>query len=116
MKTSTNSSQSKSSKSLTFVKNCSREGPGLLETFANERDIPFQIIDLETGVSLPDSAQCSAVVILGGPASANDQSPVILSELNFARELLDKGIPVLGICLGLQILAKAGFVFLFTTT
>lgn len=93
--------------SLTFIKNCSREGPGALEIFAQERGVPYELRDLEAGEALPDPAACRAVVILGGPASANDQSPTMLAELDFARALLAAGVPTLGVCLGLQVLCKA---------
>lgn len=107
MKTTANSSESIPLPCLTFVKNCGRESPGLLETIATERNTPFRIIDLEAGDALPESSSCSAVVLLGGPASANDQSARIIAELEFVADLFKQNIPVLGICLGLQILAKA---------
>jgi GMP synthase-like glutamine amidotransferase len=90
-----------------FVKNCSIEGPGLFEQILNSRQIPYGIVDLEAGQELPPLKNLKAVVVLGGPASANGDSPAIQAELAFLRGLLEAEVPVLGICLGLQLLVKA---------
>jgi GMP synthase-like glutamine amidotransferase len=49
----------------------------------------------------------SAVIILGAPESANDDLPYLKDEMKLIRESVDKEIPVLGICLGSQLIAKA---------
>jgi len=48
-----------------------------------------------------------AVIILGAPESANDYLPYLKDELVLIQESAKKGIPVLGICLGSQLIAKA---------
>ncbi|MDE1816532.1 MAG: gamma-glutamyl-gamma-aminobutyrate hydrolase family protein [Thaumarchaeota archaeon] len=48
-----------------------------------------------------------AVIILGAPESANDDLPYLKNELVLIRESVKKNIPVLGICLGSQLIAKA---------
>jgi GMP synthase-like glutamine amidotransferase len=47
------------------------------------------------------------IVILGAPESANDDLPYLKEELSLIRDAVDKNIPVLGICLGSQLIAKA---------
>jgi GMP synthase-like glutamine amidotransferase len=49
----------------------------------------------------------SAVIILGAPESANDDLPYLKNEMNLIREYVEKDIPLLGICLGSQLIAKA---------
>jgi len=49
----------------------------------------------------------SAILILGAPESANDDLPYLKSEIELIREAVRKDIPVLGICLGSQLIAKA---------
>ena len=49
------------------------------------------------------SFQCA--IILGGPMSAND--PEMIAELCFIEKALRDGLPLLGICLGAQLIAKA---------
>lgn len=47
------------------------------------------------------------VVILGAPESANDDLLYLKEELRLIRDAVDNNIPVLGICLGSQLIAKA---------
>jgi GMP synthase-like glutamine amidotransferase len=49
----------------------------------------------------------SASVILGAPESANDDLAYLKNEMNLIREYVKKDIPILGICLGSQLIAKA---------
>jgi len=49
----------------------------------------------------------SLVVILGAPESANDNLPYLEAEQKLIKKSVDMGIPVLGICLGSQLIAKS---------
>jgi len=49
----------------------------------------------------------SVVIILGAPESANDDLPYLKNEMNLIQECVEKDTPVLGICLGSQLIAKA---------
>ncbi len=59
--------------------------------------------------SLPPQADLDLVVSMGGPMSVNDEAafPWLRFEKQFVREAVEKNIPVLGICLGAQIIAGA---------
>ena len=94
-------------KKILIVKNITREGPGLLEELLREKGIKYKIIDLNKEESFPAPKNYSAVVVLGGPDSANDENEKILNELTRIREVVAERIPYLGICLGLQTLVKA---------
>lgn len=50
---------------------------------------------------------CSAVIILGAPESANDDLTYLKEEMSLIRESVEKETPLLGICLGSQLIAKA---------
>ena len=58
---------------------------------------------------LPDVDAIDLLVIMGGPMSVNDEDtwPWLISEKRFVREFIDSGKPVLGICLGAQLIASA---------
>ena len=49
----------------------------------------------------------SAVIILGAPESANDDLLYLKNEMELIRKYTEKNIPILGICLGSQLIAKA---------
>jgi len=94
-------------KEILIVKNITREGPGLLQTELKERDIGHTIADLAQGENFPLIENYGAVVVLGGPDSANDVNEKMENELARIRDVITANIPYLGICLGLQTLVKA---------
>ncbi len=61
------------------------------------------------GDSLPALEQVDALIVMGGPMSVNDEEkyPWLISEKHFIREAIRQNIPVLGICLGAQLIASA---------
>ena len=94
-------------KEILIIQNIAREGSGLLGEIIAESGIRNRVIDLSLGEKLPPAEGFAAVIVLGGPDSANDASPKMINELNFIKEILSAKIPYLGICLGLQTLVKA---------
>lgn len=59
--------------------------------------------------ALPNLADIDLLVILGGPMSVNDEKelPWLIKEKEFIRRAIDANKPVLGICLGAQLIASA---------
>jgi GMP synthase-like glutamine amidotransferase len=92
---------------LLIVQNISREGPGLLSGVLHEHNITYDTVDLDKGETFPSPLGYKAIVVLGGPDSANDTSDKMTNELQQVTAAIDAGIPYLGICLGLQVLVKA---------
>lgn len=92
---------------LLIVQNISREGPGLLEQVLIDESVTFDVVDLDKGQEMPALDDYKALVVLGGPDSANDDTAKMTAELAHIKEGLDAGLPYLGICLGLQTLVKA---------
>jgi len=92
---------------ILIVQNITREGSGLLGEILAENGIRNSVVDLSLGEKLPAVERFAAVVIFGGPDSANDLNPKMQSELTFITEVLSRDIPYMGICLGFQTLVKA---------
>lgn len=59
--------------------------------------------------ALPDLAEVDALIVMGGPMSVNDSAelPWLAAEQQFIGQMLAAGKPVLGICLGAQLIANA---------
>ncbi len=95
---------------ILFLKNISIEGPGLLQELAEEQGVQTAIIDAGEGMTLPRSLDgIDALVVLGGPMNADDEEkyPFLCEEKNILREAVKRDVPVLGICLGAQLLARS---------
>lgn len=96
-------------KQILIIKHIEIEGPGTLGDFLKQRGRQTETIELEKGDALPSVDECEAIVSLGGPMNVyeEDKYPFLKEEDKFLKQAIREGIPVLGICLGAQLLAKA---------
>src|SRR5438477_4769017 len=72
--------------------------------------LPVECLDaFSTDVRWPGVEEISALVIFGGEMNADEteRHPYLLTQRVLMRRAVDSGIPVLGICLGAQMLARA---------
>ena len=84
------------------------EGPAYFATYLERRAIPWKLIALDEGRSVPkDVRRFSGLVFMGGPMSVNDELPWIQPALELVREAVRKDVPALGHCLGGQLMSKA---------
>ncbi len=62
-----------------------------------------------SGGTLPSIDAVSGVIVFGGSMNVDmvDRYPFLLEERGFVRRAVDAGVPLLGICLGSQMLARA---------
>ena len=85
------------------------EGLGSIESWLRSSGYVITCTRLFEGTEFPDISQIDLLVIMGGPMSVNDEQdyPWLAREKRFIREAVASGIPVLGICLGAQLIASA---------
>jgi GMP synthase (glutamine-hydrolysing) len=84
------------------------EGVGLIAPALAARGIEIAYADaFRDAEAQPDWHSAAALLFMGGPMSANDDLPFIHRELAIIQAALGAGRPVLGICLGAQLLARA---------
>ncbi|MDD2684636.1 MAG: type 1 glutamine amidotransferase [Gallionella sp.] len=84
------------------------EGPGYFSELLDARGIDWILIAVDAGDAIPlSSSYFSGLVFMGGPMSVNDDLPWIAPVLALIRDAVERDIPVLGHCLGGQLMSKA---------
>ena len=87
-----------------LVQNTRIEGSGYLGELLEDDGFKIQSVHAKKE-KLPNK-DFSLIVILGAPEGANDDLPYLQEEQKLIKKNVDKNIPVLGICLGSQLIAK----------
>jgi GMP synthase-like glutamine amidotransferase len=95
-------------KPVAIFRHASTEGPGYFATYLSLHDIPWQVIKIDAGEPVPgDPGEYSGLAFMGGPMSANDDLPWIPQSLRLIAAAAKASVPVIGHCLGGQLMAKA---------
>ncbi len=83
-------------------------GPAYFAEYLRGEKVPFEHIRVDQGEAVPKSiAPFAGLCLMGGSPSVNDDLPWIDEVLALTREAIAKDIPVIGHCLGGQLLSKA---------
>ena len=92
-----------------WLQHVAYEGLGHLEGWLARAGAEVTCTRLFAGEPLPDPDGIDLLVILGGPMSVNDDAtlPWLVAEKAFIARVIDRGVGVLGICLGAQLIAAA---------
>ncbi|MBI4825246.1 MAG: gamma-glutamyl-gamma-aminobutyrate hydrolase family protein [Nitrospirae bacterium] len=96
--------------SVLIIKNIKSEGPGTIEGFLKAKGMEYSIIDLsDCKAEIPDTRDYSHLVVMGGPMAVYemDDHSFLSYEAAIIRAFIKNGKPVLGICLGAQMIAYA---------
>ena len=85
------------------------EGPGSMAAWLAARRADVACTRLFAGDPLPRAEQVDALIALGGPMSVNDEDELewLRPEKQLVRDAVARGLPVLGVCLGAQLIASA---------
>jgi len=97
-------------KHVLILRQVSHESAGTLENALAKADVEFQYLDMfHPYPSSFDCKQLLGLVVLGGPMNVDEvqKHPFLGDEIRWIRQAFETGIPLLGICLGSQLLAKA---------
>jgi GMP synthase (glutamine-hydrolysing) len=85
------------------------EGPGLIADEAEVRGLhtTTRMVGNTAGIPAPDEVE--GLIVMGGPMGAyeTDQYPFLAAECDLIEKVVSRDRPVLGVCLGAQLLAKA---------
>ncbi len=86
------------------------EDLGTLEPLLRQREYEIRYVDAGVhDLKSLNAREPDLLVVLGGPIGAFDEElfPFVAAELALIRERLDARLPILGICLGAQLMARA---------
>lgn len=97
-------------RSVYILKHVPNEDAGTIRDYLDRKKVPYLSVDLYNGAKLPEDLDLvRSAVIMGGPMNVyeEDKYPFLKDEDVFIRRLLEKNTPILGVCLGSQLIAKA---------
>ncbi|PKC51909.1 hypothetical protein RhiirA1_482692, partial [Rhizophagus irregularis] len=77
------------------------ETPGILENLSN-----YEIIKMFEKYTFPNVEEVDLLIVLGGPMGAYDPYNWLKEEKAFIKNVINQNKPVLGICLGAQLIAE----------
>lgn len=85
-------------------------GPRRVGDWLREEGVELDVVPAHTGAPLPRRLDHHAIIVLGGGylPDADDRAPWLATTRSLVAQALDEGRPVLGICLGGQLLAHVG--------
>lgn len=94
------------------------EGPAYIGQWLAGQGAEISDTRLWESTTLPDPDAIDLLVVMGGPMSVNDEAdfPWLAAEKRFIAEVVARGRPVLGICLGAQLIASARGARVFRNT
>jgi GMP synthase-like glutamine amidotransferase len=83
------------------------EGPAAIEPWAAARGHNLDVVRLDLGEPVPDAPGLDWLVVMGGPMGVHDQRsfPWLAAEKRLIEKVISRGRPVLGVCLGAQLVA-----------
>lgn len=95
-------------KPVLVLQHLNADGPALLGRWLTQAGIRRVVRNNEAGEPFPDDiGEFSALALLGGEMSANDDLPSLRRAERLILQAFERDIPVLGHCLGGQLMAKA---------
>lgn len=85
------------------------EGLGSIENWLQQAGHNISCTRFFASVKLPRLEDIDLLIVMGGPMSVNDEReyPWLVPEKEFIRSVIEAGKPVLGICLGAQLIANS---------
>ena len=85
------------------------EGLGSIEAWLRSARYEITRTPFFESTDLPDAREVDFLIVMGGPMSVNDEirHPWLANEKRFIRDCIQTGKPVLGVCLGAQLIASA---------
>ncbi|MDO8446606.1 MAG: type 1 glutamine amidotransferase [Deltaproteobacteria bacterium] len=84
------------------------EGPGTFREELEKRGLLYREVNLYEEAAPANLDGCKGLIIMGGPMNVYEEKeyPFLKDEDRLIKEALSKGLPMIGVCLGAQLMAK----------
>src|SRR3954463_7286587 len=93
---------------VVVIRTARSEGPAYFASYLERRSIAWDLLPIDESAAVPrDPRHFSGIALMGGAMSVNDDLPWIGQVLELIREAVRKDVPVLGHCLGAQLMSRA---------
>lgn len=92
---------------ILIFRHAAHEGPGYLADYLRRRGVNHRLIRIDRNEPIPAAPDAAGLVFMGGPMSVNDPLPWISQVTALIRQAVERDIPVLGHCLGGQLISQA---------
>ena len=94
---------------IQYVLHADFEGPGIIEKWAKHNQYKEMTCRPFTGERIPSPKDFDLLILMGGPQSplSIEEAPYLADEIVLIKETLKFGIPILGFCLGAQLIGEA---------
>ncbi len=95
-------------KAVSVLQHTACETLGTLEDVLRRNQIRFNYIETHKGNTVPkEMGDASGLIVMGGPMGVYEDTayPFLRDEMRLIESALKAGVPVLGVCLGSQLLA-----------
>lgn len=93
--------------SILVLQHVPHEHPGLLAKMASEQNIELDVVELWKPHGMLDVEDYAALIIMGGPMGVYEEYAAKNEEINLIKQALEDKMPMMGFCLGAQLLAHA---------
>ena len=94
-------------KHIAILRFAPHDGPGYFATYLSRERLPWRVVKIDEGEPLPRLDELAGLAMMGGAMSVNDDLAWIAPTLDLVRKSVESNVPVIGHCLGGQMLSKA---------
>jgi GMP synthase-like glutamine amidotransferase len=99
-----------SMKPILILQHAANDWPDYFETFLKSRELPYMVVNAGMDEPVPQLVSgFGGLAVMGGAMGANDEAlfPFLKQEYQLIEQALKAALPVIGHCLGGQMLARA---------
>ena len=91
---------------VTVIQHVAVEGLAAIQDVLDARKIPTETVRIYDAQPVPRALESDGLIVMGGPMGVYDPLPHLRDEQRLIESALRQGKPVLGVCLGSQLLAS----------